>query len=274
MVRVSQRTLYLVDIDLHRQLGQSYKPLENTTLNEKFNVLTTTDIPEKTYPTIQGFVIGIGGNPVMEGTNNFPFNEHSPIDGALFEHIPFAMCPVTEDLTDEERAKYRLRTIETINNTQFICYYMRKLTGFELTTQFSSIRSVMDGESVSVPTIAAFDNNITTILNPVPRDRIIRYDTADKTEYVAKLAKIYFVLTEDDNAKLRKVFEYKGLTNRKITELGMCTGIEVDCDYGKDTIATQIGYHIPMNFELIQEVGKGDAISKIIELGGMEPYVY
>lgn len=273
MIRVSQRTLYLVDIDLHRQLGVPYKPLENTTLNEKFNVLTTADVPS-TYPTLQGFVIGIGGNPIMENVENFPYNEHSPVDGALFEHIPFVMCPVDQDLTDEERESYRLRTIETINNTQYVCYYMKKLTGYELTSQFSTVKTVMDGESVSVPTIAAFDNNITTILNPIPRTRLLKYDTADKTEYVAKLAKVYFVLTENDNAKLRKVFEYKGLPNRKITELGLCTGIETTTDYGKETLITQIGYHIPMNFELIQEVGKGGVINKILELGGMEPYIY
>ena len=50
MVRNSQRTLYNVDLHLHQMLGKDYEPIENTTLNEKFQVLPNDKLPAGIYP--------------------------------------------------------------------------------------------------------------------------------------------------------------------------------------------------------------------------------
>lgn len=273
MVRSSQRTLYMADLDLHRQLGVQYKPLTNTTLNEKFGVLVSEEIPNQ-YPKLNGFVIGIGGSPVVEGYESYAFNEHSPIDGALFQHVPFIVREYSMDLTEEERANYRLRVVETINNKQYCCYYMKLIPSFELKTNFYSIKTVLDGTSVASPSLSVFDTNMSSILNPVPRNRSLSYETMGKSEYVTKLAKVDFILTENEQEELVKALEVKNLESRLVTELGLCTGIDFNTDYGKESLATQIAYHIPINFTLTLEFANRGNLSRAIELGGMEPFLY
>ena len=274
MVRSSQRTLYMCDIDLHRQLGVPYTPLVNTTLNEKFSVLINEDIPTDTYPKLVGYVIGIGGTVNIEGYEGYTFNEHSPVDGALFEHIPFVMREVTADLSDEERSKYRLRTIETINNTQYACYYMRVIPSFELKPTFYSIKTVMNSTSVSSPTLSIFDTNASAILNPKPRNRSVDYKTSNTAEYVTKIAKVDFILNEIEQVEINNCLKIKGKDQNIITEIGLCTGIDIEDQSGcLETLATQVAYHIAVNFSLATELVGGGNINKAIELGGLEPFI-
>lgn len=273
MVRASQRTLYMIDIDLHRQLGAEYSPLENTTLNEKFSVLQSEDTP-KGYPVITGYVIGIGGSPMIDGAPNYVLNEHSPIDGALFEHIPFIMRPLEADLNDAERENYRLRVVETINNTQYVSYYMKVLDSYVINSNFYTIKTVYDGTNVSSPSLSVFDNNVETILNPSPRPRKLDYKTSKGCEYISKLCKLNFTLTSLEQEEIKNVLTIKNKESRLLTELGICTGITIDCSYGKESMITQIAYHVPVNFDLTVDLVEGRDMVKTIELGGLEPLIY
>lgn len=274
MVRASQRTLYMCDIDLHRQLGVEYSALENTTLNEKFGVLQYESAPTGVYPKLVGYTIGIGGTPIIEGFDNYDFNEHSPIDGALFEHIPFIMRPLDSDLNEVERANYKLRVVETINNDQYVAYYMKIVNSYELNTNFYTIKTVYDGTSVSSPSLSVFDSNVSSILNPTPRRRKLDFKTQDGCEYIAKLAKLHFTLTSLEQEEIRQCLEIKNKESRIITEMGICTGVEINCDYGKESLVTQIAYHVPVNFTLASDLISGKDIVKAVELGGLEPYIY
>ena len=100
----SQATLLHNDLWGHILLGKPYRLLPNTTLNEKFGILTKETPPPGSYPYMQYFCIGVGGDNIIDGDDVFNFSEHTPLDGALFEHIPFVMRKVSSDLTVEERA--------------------------------------------------------------------------------------------------------------------------------------------------------------------------
>ena len=273
MVKASQRTLYMCDIDLHRQLSVEYKPLENTTLNEKFSVLQSEEVPND-YPVITGFVIGIGGTPMIEGNENYVLNEHSPIDGALFEHVPFIMRPIEADLNDSERENYRLRVIEIINNRQYVSYYMKVANSFVINNNFYTIKTVYDGTSVSSPSLTVFDNNVETILNPVPRPRRLDYKYSKGCEYISKLCKLNFILTSLEQEEIKNALAIKNKESRLLTELGVCTGVTKDCHYGKESMITQIAYHVPINFDLAVELAESRDMVKAIELGGLEPLIY
>lgn len=274
MVRCTQRTLFMVDLDLHRQLNVAYTPITNTTLNEKFGVLPGENIPARTWPYLTGYVIGIGGNPVIEGYQSYAFNEHTPMDGALFTHVPFIVRDYNLDLTAEEKANYRMRVVETINNQQYVCYYMKKVTDYELNRVFYNIKTINDGKSVASPTLSVLDTNVSSILNPTPKNRSVSYQTRNDAEYMSKLAKIRFELTETELEEIKRGIEIKGFQSSIITEIGLCTGVDIESTEGyTESIATQIAYHIPISFDLATEIVSGKTLTKQIELGGMEPYL-
>ena len=275
MVRASQRTLFMCDIELHRQLGKPYTPLVNTTLNEKFTIKINSDLPPGRFPQLLGFVIGLGGTQVIEGYSSYVYNEHSPIDGALFDHIPFIMRPIHMDLTLEERSNYRLRVVETVNGMQYACYYMKLIPSYEIKPNFYTIKTIKDGTSVSTPSLSVFDTNVGSILSPTPRTRSISYKTSTTCEYITKLARVEFILSEEEQAEIKNCIAIKAKENAVITELGLCTGIDVEEEGESEVLACQIAYHIPVNFTMAQElVEGGGTIQKGIELGGLEPLIY
>lgn len=276
MIRCAQRTLYGVDLDLHRLLGQTYTPLSNTTLNEKFGILTDLTPSAGTYPTIAGFVIGVGGTTTIDNNTNYVYNEHSPIDGALFKHIPFVMRTVANDLTSTEKANYRLRVVETINSVQYACYYMKALgTDFTLPSSFYRIQTTHSVENISDAILAVFDQNIDSILNPEPVTKNISYDTHGEASYILKKATLTFSLTESDLEELNNVMDILGYSEQAITEIGICSGIETTTTDGyTDVYASQILYHVGVNFTLATDLLTSYSITQGIEIGGMEPLYY
>ena len=116
MIINAQRTLYNVDLYLNIMLRKDYKIIANTSLNEKFDILSKVPVPAGVYPTLQYWAIGTGGNNVIGNTTGFIYSEHTPLDGALFNHVPFIMRPVTDDLTALEKSKYRMRKLEIVND--------------------------------------------------------------------------------------------------------------------------------------------------------------
>lgn len=272
MVRTSQATIYSIDLALHRMVGKQYATPINTTLNEKFSILQSESIPEGSYPTLKYFVIGIGGNTVIQGNDKYAFSEHSPVDGSLFNHIPFVMKPVNQDLTLEEAANYRLKRIETIAGVQYACYYAKHIPPIELKNFFYSIRTIAGGTSVSAPTLSILDTNNSDILNPTPKTRTLNYNNNTTTEYITKIAKVIFRLSTEEIANLKEVLKLRGLEGSQITEIGICSGLDKDMPTGnKETYACQIMYHVGVSLSLALDLAKGESIQKTIELGGSEP---
>lgn len=274
MIRTSQRTLYNIDLHLHQMLEKAYEPIENTTLNEKFGILTTTPLPTGVYPTLKYYAIGVGGESTLDGNNDFNYSEHSPIDAALFKHIPFVMRnAITNDLTAEEKANYRMRTLEYHNGIQYACYYLKVITDFDLKSYFYSIRTLSEGISVSSPSLSILDTNKSELLNPTPKSRKVSFDTSNTIDYITKLAKLNFSLLDDDIKELKDVLTILDLTNRKLTEIGICTGIDVDNKGVKESLATQIAFHVGVNIDLMMAFANNESIQKSIEIGGSEPYI-
>lgn len=272
MVRTSQATIYSIDLALHRMLGKEYTPLLNTTLNEKFNILTSEDIPGKTYPELKYFTIGVGGDNIIPGNDKYNLSEHSPIDGALFKHIPFVMKPLNQDLTEEEAEPYRLRCVETISGVQYACYYAKVIPEPELKPFFYSIRTINNGTTVSAPTLTILDTNTSEILNPTPKIRELTYNNNTTSEFITKIAKIVFRLTKDEIDSIKSVLKIRNVDKGQITEIGVCSGIEKTLKSGKkEAICCQIMYHIGVTLSLALDLVSGDQIAQTLEIGGSEP---
>lgn len=272
MVVNSQRTLFAIDLEQHRLFNQPYTPLENTTLNEKFNILDRTS-PGNAYPCLNVFVIGVGGLQNIADDNNYSYSQHSPIDGALFEHVPFIVRDTSSDLTAAEKAEYRLRVIKNVNNKEYICYYGKVIPTPSIKQTFYTIKTINDVTQVTAPTLTTLDTKTAEILNPKPRSRGFSFKTVAGIDYITKLNKIDFVLNTSDIQEVKNGCEKLGIDKDIITELGLCTS----CDYNNngytEAVYTQIAFHIGVNFNMGVMLENNQKIQKSIELGGLEPYI-
>ena len=265
MVLSSQRTVYNIALHLAMLFNKPYKLLSNTTMNEKFELETSHYIPEGSYPTLNYIGIGVGGNPIIENAGSYNYSEHSPIQGVLYEHIPFILRKPNNDLTSAERLKYRFRKILNINGDPYIAYYLKVIDNYDLRDYFYSIKETSDGSVLSL-----FDTNIPDILNPTPHKRDIVYNT--DMEYVTKLANIKFILSNEEMNELKSVLDILKLTDRTITEIVLATGIDkIVSDGSLEATCVQAGFYVDVNLDIINQLKNNVAISKTIELGGMEP---
>lgn len=270
MIINAQRTLYNVDLYLNIMLRKDYKIIANTSLNEKFDILSKVPVPAGVYPTLQYWAIGTGGNNVIGNATGFSYSEHTPLDGALFNHVPFIMRPVTDDLTALEKSKYRMRKLEIVNDREYACYYLKVIPTVNLTTDFYKIvtRQMPDGHKDSI--LYLVDMNDPTILNPTPRDRRVDINAIDSTIALSKLAKLEFNLTEEEIQELKKVYELKKIERGQITELAACTGIDNHSLGYAEATCTQVAFFFEIDLDLTVDINKNGSINKVLEIGGGE----
>lgn len=135
-------------LQIMTRLNAPYTADDFTTLNEKFG-LQYSKPPAVGYPVTKYMVIGRGaGNNVIGINGLLDVLKHNPTDAALFEHIPFIITPVGNDLTAVVRAKYRLRKLVTYGGVQYFAYYA-KVISFNNITPEKWVVTIRDGEVVS-----------------------------------------------------------------------------------------------------------------------------
>ena len=275
MVRTSQKTLYATDLNLHMLAGIPYTPLANTTLNEKFGINANITAPDEKYPVMNYFCIGIGGQSPIQGDKSYISSEHSPIDAALFQHVPFIIRPIKSDLNIEERSKYRLRVVTTVAGAQYACYYLKELGAMEVPSYLNVISTVTpaDETKLQYSTINILDTNIPEIISPTPRSRNIDVSKIDLTEKITKVARVTLEFSELDMQEIKSAMRILGYTGTTIKEVGLCSGREIVTDAGKELIHTQILFHIGIDMPLTVDFNTKSSIKRIIELGGEEPLV-
>ena len=119
-------TILAIRNQLAANIGISLEVDPATTINTKRGV-----IPEwvpTTFPKIRYFGIGIKGYANLTSEDNIaqPYVP-SPEDCDLYNPVPFRCVRVTEDLTDDEKAQYRIRTKAIINDVEYYQYWLKKI---------------------------------------------------------------------------------------------------------------------------------------------------
>lgn len=269
MVTAAQRTIYHISSTLASSLGKEYTPLVNTTLNEKFNLLPNYQLEDSKYPVVAYYAIGVGGQSLITDSSNYNYCRHSPVDAALFEHIPFIMVELDNDLSEELRAKYRFRREETWNDIEYACYYLKCIEAIDLRDYFYKI-STANGESV----LNKFSTSTDKLLNPTPKARTV--DTVDisTSNYVCKIAKLVFTITLDEMVELKNVLAIRGIDNNIISEIGICMGVDLTLeDKSIEVVTAQVAYHVDVDINLDITLASASAFTRGIEIGGTEPMV-
>jgi len=263
------RTIYGINLQTALLLDQPFRPLPNTTLNEKFDILPNYGISDM-LPKLRLMTIGIGGNPVIENTAiNGKRGSHRPVDGALFKHIPFILRPENNDLSENERKRYRLRKTVYTDSGAYIAYYGRLIDDIKFTNTLFQVTSV-EGDNFIGPYDTLSDSNI---LNPVPTLNTDIFST--KGRYILNMCKVYFHFTQDEINEIKNAIKilYPNDNTNTITEIGFCSSLDVDTTYGKESVWTQINYFVDTNFdlELLYNLANEKEIEYQVEIGGMEP---
>ena len=269
MIKNSQRTLYGLDLQMHALNGREYKPLPNTTLNEKFGILIDKNkVSGLGLPTIKYYTIGVGGLNLIDGIDTYSFSKHRPTDAGLFEHIPFVIRKTDNDLSPEDQLKYRFKKLETIKGVNYYCYYLKVINNEEMIDGLFQI-DVMN----STPRLSKFNTNTDKLLNPIPRDPTLTMLDTENTSYVTKVTKYPFILKSSELKEINNVLNILyGYDNTKnITEIGICTGIDFRTEDGKtEAIMTQISYHMEVEINTMYMSKVGDELIRSLEIGSQE----
>lgn len=273
MVKSSEHTIHWEYARQLRDIGVEFKPLANTTLNEKLNHYPDIQPNNGEYPIINYFAIGTGGTKRIDSDNNYRYSEHSSIDGSLFNMVPFLLKTKDNDISKEEQKRYRFRKVIDVEGVEYIAYYLKMIETRKHTDFYYEIIS-NDNHS-----LAKYNNNNEDILNPKPLDKAIHINNLE-TKYITALYKLYFTLSKNEITELMNVLSILKLDIRHITEIGVCSGIERDI-ITNDVISmvatnVQLAYFLDVDLILTLDLINNEAkelIDLYIEIGGSEPNV-
>lgn len=120
------KTAWALELEAARRPGNTFVPTAFSTLNGYFKVEENTPLAQDQFPEPKLLVIGRGGHE-NEGIDITNTRQHRVTNACLFEHIPFALRPVNDDFNDEERRKYRFRTLENYNGVDYFAYWAKLL---------------------------------------------------------------------------------------------------------------------------------------------------
>lgn len=190
-----QRTIYASYLQTCLILQQPIIYPSFSTLNEKFNIGVDKIVSPTTYPKVQYAVIGNGGHKMQVDSTGFYVPvpaQHEATDACLFNHIPFVLREIDDDLTDDEIANYRLRIPVVYNNITYIAYYAKILDMSEATPALIS-KSIASGTVTSSPYTTTVNN-----LDPKPVDLTTVAANLVNNNYVGTLSLAKLTLTAND----------------------------------------------------------------------------
>ena len=219
------RTVYSAALQTATLLDIPLTIKDHSTLNEKFNVLANQSISSSERPKMQYVCIGNGGHRVVTGSNGIPYIDpiqHRPRDAALFNHLPFVLRTLDNDLTAAEVAKYRLRVLVTINGINYAAYYM-KVLDLSTTVEEMDLYTVAHG----VTTSTAFSPN-SGDLNPTPPTVSSTGVVSTTGNYIAASAQVPFVMSTNDIAEFANACNilYGNPDYAIISEIALCSGVD------------------------------------------------
>lgn len=269
------RTIYGAALQATMLTGTPLVIKPNTTLNEKFGIQDTHVLNNQDMPRLRYATVGNGGHTWRAGADSIPIPEtaqHSPWDAALFNHLPFVLREVTQDLTPVEVERYAMRRIETHGGVDYAAYYLRRLPLVGVMTEME-MHSVLNDVTTTTPFIPTSSN-----LDPVPVDLDEGGANVTTGDYLTASSKLAFVLDAFDVAELLNVARvlYQDEGYAIISEIGLCSGVDklvlVTTPSGgfnfTESVATQVITHIstfiPLKFT-------STGVNMLFDVGATEP---
>lgn len=262
----AQRTIFNISLQLAMLSGKEYKLRSNSTLNQLLDIEQQTVPPTGKYPLLHYFCIGSGGiGSIDENTVDYPYTQHSATDASLFRLNPFILRTTDNDITDDYKQKYRLRKIITHNGVNYIAYYLKK---FDIDNEIEYSDEIMQVNNFGGTSVLDVLSDDSDFLNPQPvvkKNNII----SDTSSYVLSTIKYTINLDDFEINEIKNAAAILGYTP-KITEIGLCTGLDMSINGSIEAIGVQVGFHIDMTVDLGMTF-TGNRIKRVLEVGGQCP---
>ena len=272
------RSIYGAYLQTCALLGFNVDIKPNSTLNQKFDLFPNEIFNSGETPTVKYLTIGNGGHTASMGVDGLPLINpvpHSPRHAALYNHLPFIIREVGEDLTPGERLLYRLRVPRTIDGVNYICYYA-KVLDLSLVEPKIELRNNTDG----IITATDFTPSLAD-LNPVKPVIPVNGNITSTGNYLASTAKIEFVMNEAEITELLNACNiiYGSDNYAFISEIGLCSGVDRTLmgNFGGPPSAytEAVGVQI-MNFisTAIPAYALSTSITQTIDVGSTSPLLF
>lgn len=273
------KTIYHTVLELQRARQDPFTVLPYSTLNEKFGVQPQAAVPAGKYPELQYIAIGRGGHRgriAGDGATLVDILQHDIVDAALFEHIPFILRPITDDLDPAKRANYAMRTLIEKNGQSYFAYYLKKLVIPQTYPDIKEITIDQGGSTVETrdytPTPAQ--------LTPTPQMLSNNQQNLASGKLISVSTTLQISLSADDIQEILDavVTLYDDVGYATISEMAAVTGYTsvVNTTLGgvavsyEEAIAAQVANFIPANHDL---QFNSDGIDSLFDLGHTSPYL-
>lgn len=272
------RSIYGAYLQTCALLGFNVDIKPNSTLNQKFDLFPNEIFNSGETPTVKYLTIGNGGHTASMGVDGLPLINpvpHSPRHAALYNHLPFIIREVGEDLTPGERLLYRLRVPRTIDGVNYMCYYA-KVLDLSMVEPKIELRNNTDG----IITATDFTPSLAD-LNPVKPVIPVNGNITSTGNYLASTAKIEFVMNEAEITELLNACNiiYGSDNYAFISEIGLCSGVDRTLmgNFGGPPSAytEAVGVQI-MNFisTAIPAYALSTSITQTIDVGSTSPLLF
>lgn len=270
------RTAYLSQLQSAMIRGGIYKWLPHSTLNEKFNVIPGEYPPAGVNPIMSYLTIGRGALGMFAGADGKPdvrIMQHKSTDAALFEHMPFVLRTLDNDLPPERRGRYALRQRVEFFGIQYWAYWARRVD-FSLADTDLFLKQVLADGSVRLDDFVPDESN----LSPVPQDMSDTGTNLLAGWSVVASTIIALQLDVFDISEIRNASTImKRATGKStITELGLCTGavkqIQAPGANGTFAFNEAIGVQIAAHVQALYALDfLNQSLDDQLELGISEP---
>lgn len=271
------RTAFGAMLQASQLANRPFQLLPYTTLNEKFNIQAGVAPATGVMPAVLYYCIGNGGHANATGSDGFPYTvlrQHQPTDAALFMHLPFVMRPVGSDLDPNTMQNYALRTVITVNGTQYVAYYLKRLnlTGVEPALTVSSVQNGVTSTQPYVPTSAN--------LNPTPPPISSTGTISTNGSYITASELVDISFSANDVAELINCCQilFNNASYAIISELGLCSGVDTLVSVAAsgaqpaltymEAISVQVATHVTAYYP-VGSANQGVDID--VQIGAVEP---
>ncbi|BAS04891.1 hypothetical protein [Ralstonia phage RSF1] len=270
------RTLWFSALQSAMVRGAAYKWLRYTTLNEKFNVLPQQYPGAGAYTKLGYIALGRGGLGMSTGADGQTYPtilQHKSNDGALFNHMPFSLRLLDNDLPAERRSRYALRQQVEYNGTPYWAYWLKRVDFSQADTDLFLKQTLDDGSS--------------TVTDVVPDESTLNPTPTDLTESGTNLLAGYSVLASTiislplddfDISEIRAASQI--ITQRAdraiVSELALCTGadqvIQAQSQTGTFPFTEAVGVQIASFVQAMYPLDYiNQSLADNLELGISEP---
>lgn len=269
------RTILSAHLQTCKLLDKPFTVAPNSTLNQKYNLFADQVPATNEYPKLGYIGIGNKGTTYELVAGNYLLTTgipHLARHASNYNSIPFLVRPVADDISAQERLRYRLRVPMTIGGQQYVAYYLRTL---DLANVVPSIelRNVNDGIITNTP--FAHDLSDLSPEHPALSNPDLNNPNGD---YLVSTAKITFLLDQNDITNIMEACEiiYGDPRYAVINEISLVTGVDkvqtgvfgaVTSNY-TDVIAAQVAAFISQNHILTHSTSE---IEIGLNVGSVEP---